>query len=225
MKKIISLALSLSMLACMATNAFAVETVEKPGYVGGETGSTNWPDFQNPNYEVAIKVTTGGIKNKYRVDVTYEVPTLSIDASDLTWNVQTLEYDYSGASTDLKDTAFAVTVENRSDLPVWVTATINDPYTSQTTNDYIGIKTTKTDNEDQVDFTVSDKKINSAAPGGAGAGTEAGVRSLTFNLYVYADGKEWDEIADDYATKLSAENDTITVGTCTIAITNTEPTT
>lgn len=216
MKKLISYALTLSMLVCMATTAFAV----KDQVVGDNDGWSpeEWTANADTSYNVDIKVTTGGINHRYAVDLEYEEVVMSISGGSLTWNVNTLKYDVVGSDAGLADTPFSVSVTNRSDNPVYVSAKIENDL-----DDGINVSTTKTvtsegENGQQVEsqeaFDLSTPvAVESAAP--TGTNVEGEAKILNFNLYVSS--ADWDAVAEHYGPKLSADEE-ITVATCTITI-------
>ena len=133
MKKIISLALSLSMLACMATNAFATTTTTS--IVGAATTNNPVTNQVHENdslangvssftpagnsYDVPISVSANETNHRYAVDVEYDDTPLNIAGSTMTWDVNTMTYKTTtngeGGSASLTKT---ITIKNRSDLGV-----------------------------------------------------------------------------------------------------------
>lgn len=180
MKKIISLALSLSMLACMATNAFAAAHT-----IGGENGvdSLGANGSDSSDYLVKITVSAGDVKHKYAVDVEYTQLDLSITGDTLTWDVNNLEYVSSGA-TGLEDkTGNTITIINYSDLPVAITPTLKD----EDGNDGIKISYNSVSEIKQAD------QIEAADIG------QEKSKTIIYDITL-EDGWEWSQVANYYAS-------------------------
>lgn len=198
MKKIISLALSLSMLACMASTAFAATDhvvgtrgVHQDGTAADSIGDGVWPFSTNgldTTYELAISVVTGENMHKYAVDITYADMSMSIAGGNMVWDVNKLEYVPNGEGVALGNNEFDVTVTNYSDLPVYVEAVVTDNFDGQEerADDGVTIATSLTEKT----------KIESAI------GTTNG-KPCEFNVTVSAENEEkWQEAVNFYMTKL-----------------------
>ena len=200
MKKILSLALTLSMLCCMATTAFATNVVGTHGM--NNTVADGVADFNaaSATTKVDIKVTTGDIQNKYAVDVEFEDIVLAVTGSDMTWDVNQLTYVSSGAA-NMDNTSATIKVYNYSDLPVYVTPEIinDDP------NDGIGIASTVGARTMVAKATAK----NGDTPG------SATVMEMTLNVT----SDDWAAVADYYAPLLAGDDDgVITAGSLQLTI-------
>lgn len=231
MKKIISLALSLSMLACMATNAFAADPETKPvvGTHGDNKGTENSlldgvdaENFGNGDSEttINIKVSTGNLQHRYAVDVEYTDVVLSLNGGDRTWDVNQLKYVYTSANTQ-DGNAWTPTfkIKNYSDLSVYVKAEVNR------SNQNDGLVITKTGMPVGTDGITNEvreangwNEISSAVP--TGNDTVGSVKSLGFKLSVALDNnKTWNDVANAHADEIAASNDgTAIVATFTVKV-------
>ena len=140
MKKILSLALALAMLCCMATTASAARIV------GGSEGVTTFTPADGGTHVVQIDVTTNSVVHKYAVDVEYTASAVAIGGDTLTWNVNTFTYDVTpGVGGDKTDPITKeITVKNYSDMPVNVATTAIKnfdaaPFTLDVTNGNIQV--------------------------------------------------------------------------------------
>ena len=205
MKKALSLILVLVMLVCMATTAFA----DYPNVVGTHGKENSVDDgvtedsfsASNPNATISITVNAGEVQHRYAVDVEYTDISLSISGGNLTWDVNKLEYVANDGGTGLEDTKSDVTVTNYSDLPVYITAAIDD----KDANDGIDIKTCDADKNE---LTISNTEIAKAVPG----------QATTFSFVLSVSSSDWDNVATYYAAKLTTTDSKATAGTCTITI-------
>lgn len=216
MKKLISLAMTLAMLCCMATTAFAA-TDNVVGYYGQNRDVT---DGVNPfvvnsgkgNYELAIKVSTGDLQHRYAVDITYDTMELSITGGNLVWNVYTLEYDADTDKTAFANTAFNVSVTNYSDMPVAFTHAVTDEI-----DDGIDVAVIKDGDlqayvdgtNDAIDATIRLESATSVTPYQA--------QTAYFDVAVKSD--DWTEVANYYLPMLDNADDTETVATVTLTFT------
>lgn len=140
MKKLISLALTLAMLCCMATTASAARVVGDPN------GVESFDPASGGTHVVQIDVTTNSVQHRYAVDVEYTASAVEIGGDTLTWNVNTFTYDVTpGVGGDKTDPINKeITVKNYSDMPVKVATTANKnypdaPFDLTVTNDNIEI--------------------------------------------------------------------------------------
>lgn len=138
MKKFLSILLAASMLAgafCM--NAAAVNVVGTHGQNGDASdGVADIPSDASTSGDVSL--TLGTVNHRYAVDVTF--PTMTFDVGELTWNVQTLEYDFGG--TAMENQTLDITVTNYSDLPVAATGSVG-PLSADATSAGISLAMTQ----------------------------------------------------------------------------------
>lgn len=210
MKKLISLALTLAILASLAIGVSA-ETAHLVGERSGTTGQfadgDTYAEFAatNPTYDVNISVTAGAVQNRYAVDILYDSMTLAITGSNMVWDVNSLEYvidPSKGTDAGITDTTFNVTITNYSDKPVYMTATVTDK------SDVDGVKIASVD-EAGLPASYSKHVIPSAV------GTTTG-SPIKFGVKVSAE-TTWADVANHYKTQLSTEQ-TILIATCKITI-------
>ena len=129
MKKLISIILSLALVACMfAMNVGAVD-ITAPGSNnvvgthGGSKGLDNGidaDDFDSESAKALVKLTLGAANSKYAVDITFAGDYV-INVAGLTWDVDNLVYVTTDATVENKEYTFTVT--NYSDKSVSVAAT------------------------------------------------------------------------------------------------------
>lgn len=210
MKKVISLALTLAMLCCMATTAFAANNkhiVGEHGKSGTVADGASTANFNNPDVEVAITVTTGDVESRYAVDIDYDTMSLNIDGADLVWDVNKLDYVAADGSTTTDEPEekewFSATVTNYSDNAVFVTATVTDSY-----------------DDDGIDVAIVDaanstnaKTINHQELGDAKDHT---AKTLPFAVMVSC--TDWDAAAAYHANALAGASKTVTVATCRVVV-------
>lgn len=210
MKKLLSLALTLAMLCCMATTTFAAKTT----VVGPGDGVTDWPaDLEDSTYKIDVQVNTNDVVHKYAVDVEYDATAVSIAGDTLTWNVNTMKYDITPGLGAAGNTSAPiekeVTVINRSDRSIYAKMTIvptygDAPYTASATD------------ED------GDQEIVKATAGvsgidlgnGSGNGKEA---TGVFNIVLTPDNV-WSDVAAYLAGVTNEE--IVTIATATLVISN-----
>ena len=223
MKKIISLALTLSMLACMAISTFAVgptsivgaRTTNNPntsqthlGTVADGVDASNFGTGTS-GANVDIKVTTGEVQHRYAVDITYDEMTFAISGSSMVWNVNTLKYESLSDQDGLGDKKFNVAVTNYSDLPVYLTATTAD----KDANDFIGVGVYKDETETVLTGEVEIAAATSVVPYAA--------QTYNFDVCLKASGGTWDDASNYYLPKLgtgAGQQETITVATFSVTI-------
>lgn len=213
MKKLISYALTLSMLACMATTAFAVTDHVVGSYKGPDSPSASLDDGVYPfnkndadtEYEVTIEVSAGHIQHRYAVDVTYEPVEMSITGGELTWDVNNLEYVSSDDIAGLGDmTENKITITNYSDLSVWVDPDIDD----KDENDFISV--TFNDGTE-----IDDNKTEIPKATTADGAQE---KDIIYDIKV-EEGHTWSEVAEYYAAQFNATGkNSATAATLTVKI-------
>ena len=215
MKKLISYALTLSMLACMATTAFA--TTDHVVGSHGDSGDAKDVDdgvttgefvSSDPSYDLNITVSAGSVQHRYAVDITYSNMEMSMNGGNLVWNVNTLEYESDDDETTagFANQSFPITITNYSDLPVYLNAAVTDKYASVT-------------NGDQVDASNDD---NITIETTLGANTEVGDATdgtaVTETFQVNVTSTDWDAVANFYMPMFRDSNEAITVGTVKLTV-------
>lgn len=202
MKRILAIIISVAMIATMlavSVSAASVFDATQGGVPADEFTSETLTQGENLN----VKVTN--VIHKYAVDVVFSLDVLDL-GGNITWNVETMKYDVSGANSE--NATREVKVYNRSDLPVYVYAGITD------TDLQDGI-TISTNNGDQEHKLMIDKAT-------AGAGTTNGERKLG-KIGIDIKSTNWNAVAEYYAAKrLASANqatDTFRIATVTVTIT------
>lgn len=229
MKKIISLALSLSMLACMATNAFALEKEHIIGtrgqYGDVSDGASGGTAFIDPEIEVSIQVETASVESRYAVDIEYEKMSLYVNGAKMVWNVNDLEYQPAdGSSATLENNLwFEATVVNYSDQKVYVTASVADLF-EDANDDGIDVAVVRAvDVSDTA--TIEGTPVNDAKDcedtDSDGKRDISNDQKLTFAIMVSCE--DWDEAARFHANALGT-SDAVQVATCHINVSK-DPTT
>lgn len=122
MKRFLLVLLSVLILAGLCCMSIAAADITKH-VVGthGQNGTVadgaqELPSGASTSGDVVL--TVGKINSRYAVDVIFP-DAMTIAAGDVTWNVNTLQYELDNAV--LKDESFKITVVNYSDLPVVAT--------------------------------------------------------------------------------------------------------
>lgn len=217
MKKIVSLALALAMLCCMATTAFAVAETDGHKHIVGSYKTNNTvadgadgSSFTDPNVEVSITVTTGSVESRYAVDIDYDTMTLNVSGANLVWDVNKLDYvakDGSPAATKPAEKVwFGATVTNYSDNAVYVTATVNDIYTDAN-DDGIGVAIVAA-KDSEVAKTITHQELGDAKSGTA--------QALPFAVMVSC--ADWDAAAAYHTDNQNSAGGTVKVATCNILV-------
>lgn len=211
MKKLISLALTLAILASLAISVSAAET----DHAVGKRGETNTVEdgvanfTSSKQYVMDIKVNTGDVQSRYAVDVEYDVMSLTISGSNMIWNVNTLEYDVAtDDATTPTDTWFGVTVKNYSDKPVVVEAAITD----QDANDFIEVGFVPEKDSNDVD---DDDNLLDTLEGAVDKTAET-VDKMSFAIRVH--GNAWANALTYYKDLLNAGTTSKTIAQCTLTI-------
>jgi len=208
MKKLISLALTLAILASLAISVSAAypNVVGTHGANASNANSVNDGvgsfDPASSEAKVDINVTVGDINHRYAVDVEFTDITLQIGGSNLTWDVNKLEYVTSGAS-GLEDANSTVTVKNYSDLPIFVNPKVTD-----------------NDNADFISVTTSVNAITEVAKATPASAIDAGdgaATQLPITISVTA-STTWADVATYYTPKLTGNTTSITAATVTFRI-------
>ena len=197
MKKLLALALTLALISALTISSFAADLV-----LGDQTGV---PSFDSTTFNnlVDITVTAGQVQSRYAVDVVFETFSIAVTGSELTWNVNTLQYDNTAAAGDDLDIVDRpITIYNRSDKPIDVSATCVD-----------------SDDEDGVTIAINGTSENTAfTVDAARVGTEAvdsrrGVNSFTVSVT----SDDWNDVANYYARDL-LQNNVKSIGKISITI-------
>lgn len=130
MKKLFALVLAVVMICAMSTSVFAAAEHVVGNGKGGTTDNGTHTDGAtsvdaSSQAELAITANIGATNHRYAIDI--EFPTMSFDVagSNLTWDVNTLEYVTTGATT-LENETFDITITNYSDLSVWYKVAVDD---------------------------------------------------------------------------------------------------
>ncbi len=121
MKKIISILLFGCMLfSILCGNVFAGQQAVVGGISSGVT------TFEDVKSSAQFHVTVLEKSSRYAVDLEYSSLTISFDG-ELVWDVNELEYVYSGGEEENKATkTVQMTIVNHSDLPIWIEPDFND---------------------------------------------------------------------------------------------------
>lgn len=128
MKKLISIILSLALVACMfGMSAMAAEVgtvTSGKGQIGSYVGgngpiSSGEESFNETNFSQAVTLTINGKASRYAVDIVFGGDSSYTNTVDgITWNVNTLKYEVD--TTTMTDLNYKFTVTNYSDKPVKV---------------------------------------------------------------------------------------------------------
>lgn len=131
MKKLISIILSLALVACMfGMSAMAADILEQPvgKHNGGNGVDDGWTDTQFNSDKSAtadVTLTLGAVQSRYAVDITFG-GNYNLGVSGLVWDVNNLKYVWAGAAdtaTISSDLAYTFEVVNYSDNDITVSAT------------------------------------------------------------------------------------------------------
>ena len=196
MKKIFAIIIAVTML----TAALAV-SVGAAKDVGGENGVLTFEPTTTPGQDLNVQVSE--VTHKYAVDVEFAFDTLVIGGS-IEWNVNTMKYEATGAT--LADAQRTITVDNRSDLPVYAYATVTDA----DANDFITVTADK-------DSAANKLTIAKATAGKAAGNGKKATGTITINIK----GETWENAIAYYGEKKAAGGvDTFKVATVTVTISN-----
>lgn len=128
MKKLISLVLSLALVACMfsmsvgAANVVGTHKGKDQGTIDDGLSESAWNT--SSSLTDVITLNMGGTHNRYAVDVTFG-GTLTFSSGAYVWNVNNLQYETTETIT-LTDSSYTCLVENFSHAPVNVSFEITD---------------------------------------------------------------------------------------------------
>ena len=195
MKKVFAILLTVAMLATVL--AVSVSAAKE---VGGDDGVTTFPETITPGANLSVQVSD--VTHKYAVDVTFDFSPLVIGGT-IEWDVNNLKYVSKG--TTLEDAQRTITVDNRSDLPVYAYANVTDKDSGD------GITVTA------ATYSESNKlEIAKAMAGIAGANGTHGTGTLPIDIK----GNTWEDVIAYYGAKKAAGSGvTFTVATVTVTIT------
>ena len=221
MKKAMSLILAIMMVFALSTTAFAATDIV--GTVNGSTANDYTEGVtegmfaaNNPTANVNITATAGDVESRYAVDIEYTNVELSITGSKMVWDVNALKYVPKDGGDVAEDQEFAITVTNRSDKPVVLTAKIAEVADMVPTALALDIAAGKGT------YTSADKTYVYKIPGNL-AGTDlADVEKDTFKLTASGD---WQAIADFYFEKFNGNVGNINALIATLNVTISLPTT
>ncbi len=213
MKKLLSLALILALVATLTTSVFAVSepVVGNRGTNNDYTDGDTYTDFDAnvPAVDVGVYVTSGAYESRYAVDIEYSKIEFHVGVSNMVWDVNTMKYVVKeGSSTSTPPEEQYITVKNYSDNSVYMSATVTP--------------------EEDLDDSPMEVKVNcpdEVEKATAGSGSTNGTmttKKITISVEPDTD-KSWDDVANYFATKLSAGT-TLRVATVTITISKDAPT-
>ena len=140
MKKLISIILSIALVACMfGMTVGAVDyTVDgdkgQIGSFGGGNGiadGKNANEFPDTNFSKDVNLTVNGTNGRYAVDIVFGGSDYAKVVNGLTWNVNTLKYEVE--NIDLQTLKYDFTVTNYSDSAVY--ASVENTYVAKDTKD------------------------------------------------------------------------------------------
>lgn len=199
MKKLISLALTLAILASLAISVSAERVV------GDADG---WTDLEYANNgvlgsQIAITVTANQVESRYAVDVEYTPLSISVQGGALVWNVETLKYDSTGGELgNLNVVDSPINIYNYSDKPVYVTPSVTD---NEGANDSVTITASTTTEFEVEKAEVGDEPVND----------RRGKGSFTVSVT----STDWAAVANYYSDALStSQNHSVVVGTINLTI-------
>lgn len=179
MKKLFALVLAVVMICAMSTSVFAERVV------GGSDGVAAF-DPKDSSANLAISATIGDTNHRYAIDIEFPTMTFEVAGSNLTWDVNKLEYVTTG-STTLTDKTFNITITNYSDLSVWYKVAITDNDNTD------GVEVDATHATGDLEDGVEIKKANAQNH-----------TPTTDTFTIAVDGDDWTEITEYWAGKLSA---------------------
>ena len=196
MKKFLSLMLAGLMSASLFVVGASAERV-----VGGTNGVVDTFDDTNKGSDINVKVED--VTHKYAVDITFSFADLEL--GNLEWDVNNMRYNTANGGA-LANTTRTITVSNRSDLPVYAFATVDD----KDNND--GLTVAADTYSDTSRLTVA--KATASTSIGSGTGT-----ATTGELKVSLNSSDWNAVASYYGAKQLADNTKVfAVATVTVTI-------
>lgn len=195
MKKFLSLMLAGLMSASLFVVGAAAETV-----VGATHGVAS---FEDTNKGSDINVKVEDVTHKYAVDITFSFADLEL--GNLEWDVDNMRYNTANGGA-LANTTRTITVSNRSDLPVYAFATVED----KDKND--GLTVAADTYSDTNRLSVAKAKASTSIGSGTGTAT-------TEELKVSLNSNDWNAVASYYGAKQLADNTKVfAVATVTVTI-------
>ena len=121
MKKLISIILSLTLVACMfAMNVGAAHTV------GGDNGTAS---FDPTNFAKDVTLKLGTAASRYAVDIEFGGDYV-LTVNNLVWNVNELIYEIDGDTIDAQEYTFTVKNYSDKDITASVTGVVNTTVTA-----------------------------------------------------------------------------------------------
>lgn len=200
MKKIVSLILAGLLSVSLFAIGASAEIKTVPGAVGDDGVL---PDgFSDPATGADINVKVNDVTHKYAVDITFSFDALMLGG--LVWNVNEMRYDIESGT--LGKTERTIEVSNRSDLPVYAYATVED-------KDDKDNLTVAVDTYNKVGSKLEIKKATASATVGTGSGS-ATKGTLTVEL----NSDDWNAVAKYYIDKDGSAGQIIPVATVTVHI-------
>lgn len=186
MKKLLSLALILALVATLTTSVFATRVVGDPD------GVPSFPDTEGDATTVSVQATVGTIQHRYAVDIEFPGLSVAVSGSTMTWDVNDLKYVTSEGAATPDNTTAKVTFTNRSDLPVYVSYDETDA----DANDFLSveIKANGVAASEGVKYEIAKATVGTATP-------------YIFDLTVVASDDNWNNVAEYYAEWFSANSD------------------
>ena len=182
MKKLISIILSLALVACM----FGMTVMAADHTVGGPDGVAEIPANSGLSSDVTLNL--GTVNHRYAVDITFQTMTLNV--GDVTWNVNTANYELANAE---QTKTWTITVDNYSDMAVTATVTKTD----------INVR-----DEMSVTLDKTTLPLNAVTVGGP---------KTTGDVNVTADSNDWNKTINAYIK--AGELTNVTIATILVTIT------
>ncbi len=213
MKKLLSLALILALVATLTTSVFADttrvvgKTGETPAYENGVT----YGDFEAnvPTVNVGVYVTSGAYESRYAVDIEYSEIKFDVAASNMVWDVTTMKYVVKNSGSTLtKPGDQTITVKNYSDQSVYMSAAVTPA-------------TGLDDSPMKVDVDCPAVVGKATAGSGSTNGTVT-TEEITISVNLKNSTDTWNDVANYFATRLSGTA-TLQVATVTITISKDAP--
>lgn len=196
MKKFLSLMLAGLMSSSLFVVGAAAETV-----VGKDGGVGTFGDTNSSGNDINVKVED--VTHKYAVDITFTFTDLEL--GNLEWDVDNMRYNTANGDA-LANTTRTITVSNRSDLPVYAFATVED----KDEND--GLIVAADTYSDTSRLTVAKATASTSIGSGTGTATKE-------ELKVSLNSSDWTAVASYYGAKQLADNTKVfAVATVTVTI-------
>lgn len=230
MKKIISLVLSLALVACMFSMSVSAkhivgtysdrDTIDD-GLTDAEWALTSYTS----SHSESITFNIGAKHSRYAVDVEF-TGALSFNTGNMTWDVNNLEYLHTNNS--LADTEYGITVTNYSDQAVGLTldVLVNDTASNAGMNFEIS--------DFPNDYTLENLEVSGVLAGAYEADPEVenAAKQATMKVQLYAGGQDgsygtstaddWNDVAL-YLANNSNGAASMVLATMTVTITKNTP--